>query len=323
MHDPGYRDTLETSWQLVKSHPLLWLFGLFAAAINPIGIFWVVKQLGLVGLSRTARFPILYLFPDLVAAPVQPLGLTLEGWLLVLWFFLVTVGLFALALFIGTASQGALVHSVGQYESLGGKRPSIRSAWHAGAKHFWRILAIVAGTKIILFYLSLVMAAATFAALVDPTVFDSFLFVGLFVLSLIVGISVSFLSLYAIGYIVIEEEPLLHAIGSAWRLFVEHWLVTLEIAAILFGLNVGVSLVVIFLYKVLLLPSTFLWAIAATIFGKTVGMITFVIGLSLFGGITVLLISLFTAYVITVWTHLFLKMHRRGIGSVVHRVFRR
>lgn len=317
MREPSYIETLKTSWQLVWEHKLLWVFGLFAGMIGPMGIVTITRNLGLIGTKHTF-FPRPLILPEFYGyGSFSGVSMPVDGWLALLWLGAILFGFSIVLLFVAVVSQGALVHAIAQYETWGRRSPKLGESWQAGVAHFWRIFSVSLLSKIILGFLSLLMAFAFFNAMIDPTAFDTLTFVILFVLSAIVGIAVSFLSVYAVGYIVVEEYSFFDAIAGAWKLFLNHWLVSLEMGVLLLLLNLFFGVVLLASFFILLIPTFYLWLLALTAISQALSIVAFMIAFSLFILFSVVIVSILSAFTVTVWTHLFMKMHRTGVKSKV------
>ncbi len=318
-HPPLYREALSNSWKLVWSHKLLLVFGLFAAFLGQMGIFEIIANLASVG-SVKSGYIVGYTeslsFASRVGTGLQ--SINLESGLLLFWMWLILFALIVGFGYVAVVSQGALIKSVALFAKKN-KVPDIAAAWHSGVKHFWRLLFIQIIRKLILFLVMLALGIAAYNASTGGDNASAFLYVGLFLLAAIVGIVLSFLSIYAAGYVVVEEYSLGEGIHAAWCLFVDHWLVSLEIAGILFLLNIlliGLGLAGVLLF---FSPAAILWIITAATGVHGLFVAGFVVSVTLVLFFIMFLGSVFTCFSTSVWTYLFMKMHREGIASrIVH-----
>ena len=317
MHTPLYRQALRESWELAWKHKLLWIFGFFAAFLGQMGLLELFSKIGLAG-TRFAFFPKWLFLPEFFGLrfPFESLALPIDGWMWFLWLMIVFAGFGVLLVFVAVVSQGALVHATAQWVKKR-KAPDADKAWHAGVGHFWRLLFLNLLKKVFLLALAVVLGFATVNVMLGVTVGNVILFVLLFILAVAVGMAVSFLAIYAAGYVVVEEYQFWRALESAWKLFLSHWLVSIEVGLILLFLNFVLGVVVLASFFVLFLPTLLLWMIAVSIASGTLYFVAMIIGLFFFLLFVVFLGSVFSVFTTASWTYLFMKMHREGIGSRV------
>ncbi len=318
--EPTYLEALTYSWHQVRSHKLLWLYGLFAAFLGQVGLMDLAMKMGFAS-STYALYPSWLALPSILRPSViSQLGFTLEGWT---WLAFVIVTLLAFGVFfvfVAIVSQGALIASVAQSTKRKAV-PNVDKAWHTGVAHFWRLFFINVFKKISLVLLAVMIGWATLNAAVETTtsVGDMLMFFGVFILAVIVGLVVSFLAIYAAGYVVVEEYPLFTAIEEAWRLFLAHWLVSIEVGLVILFFNVLIGLVSFIALFVSILPTLVLWFVAIKMGSYLLVSIALLIGLFIFALFIIFLGSIFTVYTTSAWTYLFMKMHKHGMASRILR----
>ncbi|HYE59641.1 MAG TPA: hypothetical protein VEA18_00450 [Candidatus Kapabacteria bacterium] len=316
MKVPLYRETFGYAWRLAWQHKLLWLFGLFAAMLGQFGILELLSNVYMAS-SDYALYPNWLALPKLFhIVSFSSFGLPLAEWFWLGWVLVVLLGIALLMAFVSVVSQGALIASAAQYD----KRktlPDVGKAWHIGVSHFWRLLFINLFRKVVLGFLAVLVGFGALNAVVMETThgMDLFLFFVVFIVAALIGMVVSFIAVYAAAYVVVEEYPLLDALEAAWRLFLDHWLVSLEVGLIVLFMNVLVSVVALG-GMMLFMLTLFLWKIMALIATPSV-LIVGLLSVSILAGIFFLMAlgSIFTVYTTTIWTHLFMKMHKHGLIS--------
>ena len=74
------------------------------------------------------------------------------------------------------------------------------------------------------------------------------LFVFLFLIFVPVVVIISFVAKYAICYVVIKGYSLKKALAKAWKLFLDNWIISLEMSLTLLLLSFGVSLALFFAF---------------------------------------------------------------------------
>ncbi|MFZ2189583.1 MAG: hypothetical protein WA057_04515 [Candidatus Magasanikiibacteriota bacterium] len=315
MKTPLYREAITHSWQLVWKHKMLWLFGLFAAFLGQMGLMDLLSNVGFAS-SDYALYPSWLAWPQLLKSLYGNSGLSLpfEGWIWLIWLVVILLGLFIFFLFTAVVSQGALVYSSDKFFKSK-KLPSTSTAWHVGVKHFWRIFFLNLFKKVVMVLLAVVVGYGTWNFVVGASGWSVVLFLLIFLLAVLVGLVLSFLVIYAIGYIVIEEYSLRESLEAAWMLFVDHWLVSIEVGLLVLFLNIILGAVVFLGFWVLFLPVLAIWFFGVVSGSAFLGVAGFFVGLSLFVLFIVWVGSIFSAFTTSIWTYLFVKMHREGLTS--------
>ena len=235
------------------------------------------------------------------------------SWMLFL--LLVFVGFGVLFTFLAVVSQGALVHNTAESVRRG-KRTDTSISWHAGVRAFWCVFTVNILKKIVLGLVGILVALFSW-----PILFSlggsPILFLLVFLFAAAVSLVMSIVAMYAIGYLVVEKYTLLQSLVGGWKLFVEHWLVSLEVGFVIFVLDLILSLVLVTAVFVSLLPA-FLAYLFALLFSSS---IVFVLGIALSAVVFLLfmflLAAVFSTFTTAIWTYLFMQMHKTGLKSHV------
>ena len=316
MHEPTYTKALKASWDLTWRHKTLWVFGLSAALVGQLGLMDLLAK---IGLATRASTTILFWIglPRAFVHTVRGTGghLSPEQWGLVLWSIVIIVAIFAFLAFIATVSQGALVHASAQSFKLTRGVPNLGASWHVGVGHFWRLFFLNLIKKIIFGLIALLIACLSLRALYDFNVWDRLSFVVMFLLAVFAGMVLSFLLIYTAGYIVVENYSLPEAIVSAWKLFLDHAVVSLEVGVIVLCLNILVAIACVLAMYVFFLPSLIAGLIAFVVNSQLLFVLGLLVGVLLFLVFIILLGAMFSTFTTSLWTYLFMKMHRQGITS--------
>ena len=147
------------------------------------------------------------------------------------------------------------------------------------------------------------------------------LFLVAFVLVVPALFTVSFVIRYAIMATVLRAGSLLESIDWAITLFRQHWLITVELAFLLFVVNVAVGIALVSLVSLFVIP-LFIGAFAVWQLGFATWA-ALLMGLAIFLFL-VFLLSLGSAlgtFQWIAWTNLYLQLHERGHLSKLARFF--
>ncbi|MFA4833634.1 MAG: hypothetical protein WC619_02160 [Patescibacteria group bacterium] len=323
-----YRNILKQALSITWRHKYLWFFGLFATLIGGGGEYQVLVQ-GIGGDTAQNLFPN---FSRLAETGIfSRSGLANMGELLkndpftaivLILVSLIILALIVFLIWLMTVSQTALVNN--SAEIISGKKElssGVRRGVAAGVRYFWPVLGLNIIIKIIIclafFFISL--PVVFWAAKMNPVVNGS-LYIILFIIFIPLAIVLSFIIKYAICYVVIKGSNFINAIKEGWQLFTKNWLISIEMAFILFFINFLVGLGIILAVLILIVPFLFL----ALILYKAISFIGFwliiVIGLIVLLTIIVGGGAALTTFQTVSWTGLFTELIGRGGVSKIERI---
>lgn len=315
-----YKDILRQSWRTTWKNKYLWFFGLFAALITSggdIDIFF--KALG-GSLNSGFLYRTKELFATLLSGNFIANVSTLNSEELFSLFtaFVILLIIIALSIFLlwlSVVSQVAIINNMTR--SYTGKGHDFNEGISAGMKKFWPVLGLnlilKAGVMLLLLVLGL------------PFVLDSsrWAYTLIFLVLVPLIMSLSFIIKYATCYVVIKDNTFMAGIKEAWSLFIKNWLVTLEMAVILFLVYFAVTLLLFILLTALIIPLAFVFLSftnLAQYFGFWFIMLSSFILIIL---VIALVGSVLFTFQISSWTTLFIELVGRGGVSKLVRTFSR
>ncbi len=323
-HDrPVYRQVIPQALAFAWKHPLFWLFGIFAAAFNTSGaldVFW--KFLTAIQTQGNDIFVGHAAMRIWQAAQIGntpgihwlPLARGLVGVLLFVVLFLAVAGMSFIA-------QGALVYSIGSWNS-GGRKAFFKKALTIGAQALVPIavlnIILVVFIWIARFGVSLPLAMS----LGSDNILFQILYVICFVLFTLLALMFSIMQVYALNAMIHQGASLAQAMVISWKVIKQHWLMTLE-TAILQTLVIGLlALVATIVMTLLTLPPILLFTFSVMssnvmLMEVSVGILVAVLFILLlvFGGFTV-------TFQYATWTMIFRKFGEGGVRPKLHRLFR-
>lgn len=322
--EPTYREAWHHAWRILLEHKILWPLGLFATFLGQMGLLEFVTKF-FTALKQGNSSESWGNLPSILASVASfftEIRLPLDKWIWAIWLWIIVFGILLLFLFVALVSQGALVYVTGQ--KLKSKTViNVAHAWSAGVKHFWRLFSVHLVRKTIILGLTILIGQATIRAINHSSEVSSLALVVILCISLALGFIISCLSIYTVGYIVIEEYSFWNALKGAWILFKEHILVSFEVGFVILIANVLVAILAFIGGAIFLSPLLLSWLFSGII---TNGYLWFGIGVSgifCFVVYIVTLGSFFTLLTTSVWAYLFKKMHVSGIESrIVHHLSR-
>jgi hypothetical protein len=326
-----YRDILKKSLAITWGHKYLWLFGIFAALFAGFGQYFTSMSrapenwsagvfsgaaifYGSVSASGNCFANLAALFKkDPVSAAIFII------------FVLITIALSLFLLWLAVVSQAGLINN-GTKIILGGKKETstIKEGIEAGLANFWPVLGFNAiAAALICFFAALVGLPLVFlGAQADISVY--LLYILLFVLFIPLALIVSFLARYAICFVVIKGEKFIDAFVEAYRLFEKNWLVSIELAFLLFMIEFVYVVLLGLIFLVLAIPFVFLTRVLSLAIFLVVGVDSFFPLALLTGLLIVIMLVVLAGAAITVfkavaWTDIFITLvdKKGGLAKIV------
>ena len=300
-----YRDTLKRAWKLTSRNPFLWFFGLFAALSgNGDEYDTFFSNLGFVqrvqiNLDAYKAALANGEIGDFFRNFNQAFG---EDALAISLVLLVSLVVVLLVIWLVTVSQAALIRNASQ--SRDGQPTGWLDGFHAGTRVFWKVLVLNILAKAVIFVPLIVLGLplAFFYVRQEAMGWSIILTLIGFLFLVPVSIVVSFITKYATAYIVIQGAPVKKSVRSGWQLFLKNWLITVELALLLFIINFVVAYVAFSLMD-------------------TLGLTASTTGLSVFTIVIIILGSLLAVFQFSAWTFLFRELvENKGVSKLV-RVF--
>lgn len=319
-HKPLYSQVLKKAWDVSWRNKPLWVFGFLAGFLQTSGVIEIISRAGL-RVSEQGWSPLLFVqnaYPGSVFIGTLSLfrESATDGAVLVL---LIMLGIVIALLWFFSGSEAALIGAVaGKTKKL----PRLFKLFRNGKGFAWPVLGVHVVSKLLLAVLflatSLPIILIAQASTTTNIIISFIAFLVFFPLVLIV----SFLTIYTIAAIVIQKSKVLHAVHTAWDIFKNHWIVSLETAVILFAVNLLAGLILVLFALLLVFPVTIL-GISAAIAGMT-GLLTaiFTIALILIVLAAIFLGAFVSTFQLATWTILFQRLSREGGLAVILRVIR-
>ena len=323
-----YRKILSQALKITWHNKYLWFFGLFAVLLGSGGEYEIIFR-GLTGdmnqgfLQGAGNIIQTGIFSKSALANIGALIANDSVHFTVLLLVgLAVIALFCFLVFISVVSQAALVNnSAAIIKSKKRIKIGIKDGAISGIKNFWPVFGLNMLVKIAVFlafflvWLPIILTAnEAVSAAANSAYFIAF------IILIPLAIVFSFVIKYAVAYVVISGVNFLESIKKGWALFAKNWLVSVEMAFILFVINLLAGLALALAVLTLMIP----FALMAFILYKFFAGIGFGL-IAVLGFISILLIiilagSILTSFYISSWTALFIKLVGRGGTSKIERI---
>lgn len=320
-----YRDILSQALKITWKNKYLWFFGLFAAILGNGGEYEILsRNIGnssaggtlawFKGIKQTGIFSWQAVDNIINLAKTDTISL-----IMVFVVGLILVALSAFVVWLSIVSQVALVSGAANQIS-DGKGGDIKSGLMFGIKKFWPVFSLNLMAKVIIFAIFVILGLPViYFASSYGTILANLFYVLMFIVFALIVLALSFIVKYAIGYAVIKGDRTWEALKAGWNLFVKNWIVSLEMAILLFLISLVVSLlyllaVLIFAIPfILLIYIFFKLNIAIAAFITFLAIVFYVVSLGLIG-------ATLSTFLVSSWTGLFLELVNKGGESKLVRV---
>lgn len=242
-----YRDIIKSAWYMLWHYAWLWPFGLLAALAGNGGEYGSIvsavdrisQQGNLLAGIRAA------VMSDKITALSQGISqsLNIAPASIVATLFLLVVAVL-LMIWLVIVAQAALIKSASDLDA--GQTVGFTSSAIEANKKFWPIFLL---NLLARFVTWLLLAIAVLPFLISylarggSAEFDSLIIIS-FLIFVPLALIISFIIKYAVIAVVIDKKDWWQALEHAVNLFFRNWLTSLEMAAILFGVNILISAVV-------------------------------------------------------------------------------
>jgi hypothetical protein len=318
-----YRDILKRSATIAWNHKNLWFFGIFAALLEGVGQYsmtmsrspedWTnsaFSAIALLGSNGNIFYNFALLFKT---DPVS--AITFSTFISIILIFVFFI------FWLAVISQGGLINNAAAIIKNNIKKGDlpIRDGLEKGIKKFWPVLAYnLIGAALICFLAALVGAPLVFLTGASG-LSTFFIYIILFIIFIPLTLIIYFLAKYAVIFCVVKDRKFVDAMGDALRLFGKYWLISLEMALILFAIDFLGIIALALVILILAIPFIFAMRILALIVLVTLGFSTF-LQISLTGGVflalalVVLTGAALTVFKVSAWTDIFISLVERKGG---------
>ncbi len=308
MKAESYTQAVQHAWKLTWTRKRLWVLGLLAALVGSGGSFeFVFNYFSALGGREDPLSEIITLFVSTFTGGPDVL------WASLFAIFVMFVVL-AVIVLIAISGQGSLIYAVSQAEKSSSKL-NLSRLMQKGKNHLWPLFG-VNFVKLILIAILLYGTRLMVALLAGSTsAFASVLMVALSIIILLLGLTVSFLAIYSACFIMLHEKSFKESVVQSWALFANHWLVSLEMAVVVFLVGLLMGIVGVGGLMAIATPA-FLGVAIGAISGSSgfagVALVSSIIAGALW---LILVASVYTTFAISAWTVLFIQMKERGLSS--------
>jgi len=303
-----YRQILQKAWQITKKLPYLWPLGVLAALLGNGGEYQLLIQ----QTESVANQPeILNQWRESLQSILPNVNLA-TGKVFVLFFTaVITIAIMLIFFWLIISSLGGLIKGAALAQN--NEKSTFKKLLLLGSKKFWSLLGLNLIAKVIVYgFLIFILAPLMIATFSQQKTSINLLIIALnFLIFIPLCIIVSLATKYAAAFVMLGGQKMWESFKNGWRLFNANWLISLEMALLLFVINIFVGFLYIFA-SILIFSPFFFFGIMNTIKAPEL------FNILIYTSITILLI--FSAFVgawlatfqISSWTLLYLRLTEGG-----------
>ncbi|PIT90343.1 MAG: hypothetical protein COU22_02675 [Candidatus Komeilibacteria bacterium CG10_big_fil_rev_8_21_14_0_10_41_13] len=300
-----YRVILKKAWLITKKFRYLWPLGLFAAFLGNGGEYQILFNQSRNVAEQSSILEAWAQTLKIILPQSQLSGADILPLILNYLFVIIIIALFA---WLAISSFGGLIAGAKAADDSG-EKSSFGALFKQGSKKFWPLLGVNIVAKAIIYgVIGLIMTPLMLATFSQSNPVTNLIVILItFVIFIPLSIIVSLSTKYASAYIVLNGEKCWNGFKKGWQLFFNNWLVSLEMALLIFAINLLVSLAFVLLSLLIFSPFFFFGIVytieSPTIFNSLIYTAVFLLLLisAVFG-------SLLATFQVSSWTLLFSKL---------------
>jgi len=326
----SYRTILKQAWKISWKNKILWFFGFFASLISFSAEFKVIsrslnQEIGLQTLNNIKLFLNTGIFSrNSWTNFIDLLKNDPKSIFFLLLVFILIIGISIFFAWLSTVSQIGIINSVKNIVNEKKEKLTIKNAIKNGNKKFWPVFLMNVMISLAINIIYLIMSFLFVLVIIKNQATATILYGLVFIIFIALSLFLSFIIKYGIAYIVIEKEKFFTAIKRGWKLFFNNWLISVEMAIVLFFINIlaiilisFLSYIVFFLFFGIALSTTLI-ASPAIIFWTIL-----IIGILIILSIMVLGSAILNTFQISSWTDLFIKIKDEKKEAKLERIFKK
>jgi hypothetical protein len=249
---PTYRSILQKAFEITLRFKWLWILGFFAALLGNGGEYEIFFK-NFINLDSLTLSISLITSSSLVAHFFVSLGRLISSENpLINYGFLLVLGIFV---YLSITSQGALMSAVYNHATKKHKI-SIKESFTKTNKNFFELLfthIIFKGGGLIAILLFAIPFIVIFKTIFSLSFVASAVIIAFMIVTPL-AIIISFLVKYSILFVIVKNKHPMDAFMSGLKVFKKNWLITLEVAAILFAINIISGLLTVIVVLIISFP---------------------------------------------------------------------
>ncbi len=309
-----YREILRGAFEIMRRRRELWLLGLLAALlmINGGAFEFIIRAVYKIRSGAPFSGAVSYIQTALGAiASGDAVTQTSIFFALIL-----TLAVLALGAIIAVAASGGLLYATAR--RVANKRAGLRESFAAGLRKLGPLFLTQSIGRLAIFCLFALMAIGVYTTTRAGTA----VFVVLFLVFAVAALLITFLMMMTNAGIMIGGERWMNAVHDAFRFLKRHWLISLEMIAILFCASLAAALAAVVAISLLLAPFTLLLLAVSTLHSTLAAAAVNAVFQLATIGIILMAGAALAAFEHAAWGLLYIRLSDRGFAPKLERLWR-
>lgn len=319
IHQPLYRFVLRDALRITWHNKFLWFLGFFVALLGNGGAYEIIIK----SVDRTVLKALLGggEIPSIISALTKLKNLVLQSASVkpILEFVLIIVLLIVLAALYFLFSSAAMTATILAVKKLRHGKITMLESLRESLPHLPHVFGINVLTKMLVALLVAVSALPLGWLFLKSRLAFGAIYVLVFVVLMALGLIISFVSIYAACNSVFGANHILNAFREAWHIFRKNVITSVEIAVLLFFLNLAVSVILL----AILVSVGGIFGLILTLLStaklNVIFWVVTVVSVLFFAVLLILTGSFFGAFQLVSWTILYTKLVR---GEALSKIVR-
>jgi hypothetical protein len=243
--------------------------------------------------------------------------LPLTNVLTIIFTLLLLLLIILIIIWLAITSQIAIIKNSEKAEIGKDNEISFKNSWREGTKSFWPALGLNVLAKAIIFLiLSLLVTPLLTIMIAKGSVLTTLLTLITIVIFGPLAIIITFVTKYAVAFVVLQKQKFWEAFRNGWRLFAANWLISIEMALIVLVINCAVTFLAMLAAVIIISPFIIIGLTSAVpqFFFTFLGMALIIGALAFF-----FCAAVFSTWQNSAWTLLFMKLNSGGAYAKIVR----
>ncbi|HOZ53608.1 MAG TPA: hypothetical protein PK142_02935 [bacterium] len=326
----SYRTVLKQAWKISWKNKILWFFGFFASLISFSAEFKVIsrslnQEMGLQTLNNLKLFLNTGIFSkDSWLNFIELIKNDPKSILFLVLVLILIAGVSIFFAWLSTVSQISIINSVKNIINEKKEKITIKNSIKNSNKSFWPVFLMNIVISLAINIIYLIISFLFVLVIIKNQATATILYGLVFIIFIAISLFLSFIIKYGIAYVVIEKEKFFLAIKRGWSLFFNNWLISIEMAIVLFFINLlaiilvsFLSFIAFFLFFGLALSTTLIASPAIIFWTILIIGILVVLAIMALGG------AILNTFQTSSWTDLFIKIKDEKKEAKLERIFKK
>ncbi len=322
-----YRSIIRQAFSITWQFKYLWFFGLFATLLASNFEIEFINRFLNQGTNTIYGWQNLLSYKSW-SGLIELIRIDFTSFIGVLILLVVLVILAIAIIWLSVVSQVALINNgnkiFGNIRKASPERKhDVSIGFKEGKRYFWPVLFLNIVIRIVVYALALATIAPFIIWSTSKGIVFSLIYLIIFIVFFSFALSLALMARYAIATVIIKGKSFVEAIQYGWNLFWDNWLVSLEMAFILFAISLLGTFLILISVLIVAIPFIILYVVTLMIGFYPLWILMLTLTILLMTAIVVIGGSMVTVFQTVTWVGLYNQLIGQGATSKLERMFGR